>query len=140
MKGMTSMYRVNILEDKLKELTETELGIRGAVVVSLEGFVVAAHVPAETGTYQSFTTTDTAQVAAMAATLFALGEQTLARLAQGTIERLMVEGASGAMIVYPINRGAVLAAMVGKKAKMGLALVTVARTAGELDGILEGVG
>ena len=135
---MASIYRVNILEDKLKELTDAALGIRGAVIVSIEGFVVAAHVPANVGSYESFTATDTPQVAAIAATLFALGEQTLSRLAQGKIERLLVEGKAGAIITYPINEDAVLAAMVVKEAKMGLALLATARTAGELADILEG--
>lgn len=136
---MASVYRVNILEDKLKALTDATLGIRGAVIVSIEGFVVAAHVQGKSRADHSFAAPDTPQVAAMAATLFALGEQTLSRLAQGKIERLLVEGIAGAMIVYPINHDAVLAAMVTKDAKMGLALLGAARTAGELADILEGV-
>jgi predicted regulator of Ras-like GTPase activity (Roadblock/LC7/MglB family) len=136
---MASVYRVNILEDKLKELYQTTPGIRGAVIVSVEGFVVAAYSPIERIGRTTFSATDMPQVAAMSATLFALGEQALVRLAQGTIERLMIEGASGAMIVYPINPDAALAAMVEKKAKMGLTLLAVARAAEELGSILSGV-
>jgi predicted regulator of Ras-like GTPase activity (Roadblock/LC7/MglB family) len=74
----------------------------------------------------------------MAATLIALGEQALTRLAQGEIERLLVEGYSGAMIVYPINRSAALAAMVDKKAKLGLTLLTISQAASFFGGILSG--
>jgi uncharacterized protein len=137
---MPTMYRVDILESKLKEMMERTSGIQGTVVVSIEGFVVAAYPPADhhadmRGTYHR---TSTPQIAAMAATMVALGEQTLTRLAQGKIQRLMVEGEDGAMIVYPINRNAALAAMIDKKAKVGLTLMAIARTAVTLGDILAG--
>jgi uncharacterized protein len=101
--------------------------------------VVAAYPPAEHGDYHSAShATSTPQVAAMAATLIALSEQTLTRLAQGAIERLMIEGEDGAMIVYPINRKAALAAMIDKKAKIGLTLMAVKRTAAALADVLSG--
>jgi predicted regulator of Ras-like GTPase activity (Roadblock/LC7/MglB family) len=59
-------------------------------------------------------------------------------LAQGEIERLLVEGHSGAMIVYPINRNAALAAMVDKKAKLGLTLLTVSQAANFFGSVLSG--
>lgn len=134
---MVSIYRVDILEDKLRELTESVSGILGTVIVSYEGFVVAAYPPAESDT-GSYRATNTPQVAAMAATLIALGEQTLTRLSQGNIERLLIEGDNGAMIVYPINRNAALAAMVDKQAKLGLTLFAIARAATFFGDILSG--
>ena len=136
---MSSIYRVNLLEDKLKTLHEITPGIRGAAIVSLEGFVVAAYAPIERVGRATVAATDMPQVAAMAATLLALGEQALARLAQGDVERLLVEGVAGAMIVYPINRDAALAAMVEKDAKIGLTLLSVSRTANALEDILSGI-
>jgi predicted regulator of Ras-like GTPase activity (Roadblock/LC7/MglB family) len=132
---MVNVYRVDILEDKLRELTESIPGVQGTVIVSFEGFVVAAYPPADGDSYQA---TSTPQVAAMAATLIALGEEALTRLSQGKIERLLVEGNSGAMIVYPINRNAALAAMVDKQAKLGLTLLTVAHAAAFFGSILSG--
>jgi predicted regulator of Ras-like GTPase activity (Roadblock/LC7/MglB family) len=132
---MVNVYRVDILEDRLRELAESMPGIQGAVIVSIEGFVVAAYPPAD----EDFThATSTPQIAAMAATLVALGEEALTRLAQGKIERLLVEGEAGAMIVYPINRNAALAAMVDKKAKLGLTLLTVAQAASFFGNVLSG--
>ncbi|HSH04845.1 MAG TPA: roadblock/LC7 domain-containing protein [Anaerolineae bacterium] len=134
---MVTGYRINILEKKLQELTEEMPSIQGAVIVSIEGFIVAAYPTTDTIT-QTMARTDTPQVAAMAATLFALGEQTLNRLAQGQVERLMIEGERGAMIVYPINQNAALAAMVSKGAKMGLALLAVARASEFFAQVLSG--
>ena len=131
---MLNVYREELLEERLKVLTESVPGIEGAVIVSTEGFVVAAHAP-DSGTELMG---NTPQVAAMSATLMALGEQTLTRLAQGKISRLLVEGEDGAMIVYPINKNAALAAMVAKGAKMGLSLMAVARAADIFADILEG--
>jgi uncharacterized protein len=136
---MARVYRVDILEEKLKQLAATVPGIQGTVIVSVEGFVVAAYPPADTSSMgNNYHPTSTPQVAAMAATLIALGEQTLTRLAQGAIERLMIEGTEGAMIVYPINQNAALAAMVSKEAKIGLTLMAVARSAAFFADILSG--
>lgn len=136
---MVNVYRVDILESKLKQLMESTPGVQGTVIVSVEGFVVAAYPPPDHGDGDgAYHPTSTPQVAAMAATLIALGEQTLTRLAQGKIERLMVEGEDGAIIVYPINRNAALAAMIDKKAKIGLALMAVSRAATFLADILSG--
>ena len=132
---MVNVYRVDILEDRLRELTESVPGIMGTVIVSIEGFVVAAYPPADEDLSQP---TSTPQIAAMAATLIALGEEALTRLAQGKIERLLIEGENGAMIVYPINRNAALAAMVDKRAKLGLTLLTVAQAASFFVNVLSG--
>ena len=74
----------------------------------------------------------------MAAALIGLGEQTLARLAQGQMQRLLIEGQDGAIIVYPINQNAALATMVTKGAKMGLVLMAIARAATAFGDILSG--
>jgi predicted regulator of Ras-like GTPase activity (Roadblock/LC7/MglB family) len=74
----------------------------------------------------------------MAATLIALGERTLSRLAQGEMIRLLVEGNDGAMLVVPANRRASVAVMVGKEAKMGLVLYALQQSAGKISSILEG--
>ena len=132
---MFNVYREELLEERLKRLTESVAGIEGAVIVSVEGFVVAAYAPQEHG---HELVGNTPQVAAMSATLMALGEQTLSRLAQGKIARLLVEGEAGAMIVYPINKNAALAALVNKSAKMGLSLMAVSRAATIFADILDG--
>ncbi|MBK9049581.1 MAG: roadblock/LC7 domain-containing protein [Chloroflexi bacterium] len=136
---MVNIYRVNILEDRLRQLTEAVPGIMGTVIVSIEGFVVAAYPPSEQSSLASaIDMSSTSQVAAMAAALIALGEQTLGRLAQGQMERLLIEGGEGAIIVYPINQNAALAAMVDKNAKMGMVLVAIARAAAAFGDVLSG--
>jgi predicted regulator of Ras-like GTPase activity (Roadblock/LC7/MglB family) len=74
----------------------------------------------------------------MAATLIALGERTLGRLAQGEMMRLLIEGNDGGMLVVPANKRASIAAMVNRKAKMGLVLYALQQSTKKISGILEG--
>jgi predicted regulator of Ras-like GTPase activity (Roadblock/LC7/MglB family) len=131
------VYKTDLLEEALKELCSKLEGVQGAVIVSIEGFVVAAYTPRE-GEMDEEGPTSSPQVAAMAATLIALGERTLARLAQGEMIRLLIEGNDGGMLVVPANRRASVAVMVGRDAKMGLVLYALQQSAGKISSILEG--
>ncbi len=134
---MAQVYRTDLLEEALKKMCIKLEGVQGAVIVSIEGFVVAAYTPYE-GDMDEEGPTSSPQVAAMAATLIALGERTLSRLAQGEMIRLLIEGNDGGMLVVPANRRASVAIMVGKEAKMGLALYALKQSAHTISNILEG--
>jgi hypothetical protein len=134
---MPQVYRTDLLEEALKEMCAKLQGIQGAVIVSIEGFVVAAYTPHE-GDMDEDSPTSSPQVAAMAATLIALGERTLSRLAQGGMLRLLIEGSDGGMIVVPTDRRASIAVMVGREAKMGLVLYALQQNAKKISEILGG--
>lgn len=133
---MAQIYRTDLLEETLKELCAKLEGIQGAVIVSIEGFVVASYTPNEDDEEEG--PTSSPQVAAMAATLIALGERTLSRLAQGDMIRLLIEGNDGGMLVVPANRRASVAVMVGREAKMGLVLYALQQSTRKISAILEG--
>jgi predicted regulator of Ras-like GTPase activity (Roadblock/LC7/MglB family) len=134
---MVQVYKTDLLEEALKDMCAKLEGIQGAVIVSIEGFVVAAYTPLEADLDEEGPTSSP-QVAAMAATLIALGERTLSRLAQGEMMRLLIEGNDGAMLVVPANRRASVAVMVGSEAKMGLVLYALQQNAQKISDILEG--
>lgn len=134
---MAQVYKTDLLEEALQELCARLEGVQGAVIVSIEGFVVAAYAPHESDMDEEGPTSSP-QVAAMAATLIALGERTLSRLAQGEMLRLLIEGNDGGMLVVPANRRASVAVMVGREAKMGLVLYALQQAAGKISDILEG--
>ncbi len=134
---MAQVYRTDLLEENLKELCSRLDGVQGAVIVSIEGFVVASYTPG-TSDDEEEGPTSSPQVAAMAATLIALGERTLSRLAQGEMIRLLVEGNDGGMLVVPANRRASVAVMVGREAKMGLVLYALQQSTRKISAILEG--
>lgn len=135
---MAQVYKTDLLEEALKELCNKLEGVQGAVIVSIEGFVVASYSPHESDMEDEEGPTSSPQVAAMAATLIALGERTLSRLAQGEMIRLLIEGNDGGMLVVPADRRSSVAVMVGTEAKMGLVLYGLQQTAKKVSEILEG--
>jgi predicted regulator of Ras-like GTPase activity (Roadblock/LC7/MglB family) len=129
-------YRVQLLEEILQQLHATVGGLFGTVVVSTEGFVVAAY--AGDGRSRLENPIDSPQIAAMAASIIALGERVLGRLSRGEIDRILLDGSEGGIVVVPVGREAALAAMVSKEAKLGLVMYEVRRTANEVEKVLAG--
>lgn len=134
---MAQVYKTDLLEEALEEMCSKLEGVQGAVIVSIEGFVVAAFTPRDSDMDEEGPTSSP-QVAAMAATLIALGERTLSRLAQGDMLRLLIEGSDGGMLVVPANQRASVAVMVGREAKMGLVLYALQQSSRKISTILEG--
>ena len=138
---MAIVYRTDKLEAALEQLCKKLDRVQGAVIVSIEGFVVAAYEASQSltnGQTDEDAAANSPQVAAMAATLIALGERTLARLGQGDLQRLMIEGDQGAMLVVPASDRAAVALMVENDAKMGLSFYALRSAAEEISLILEG--
>jgi len=131
---MVREYRSETLERTLRTLHTAVPGIIASVIVNIDGLLVSAYPP---GNDDNFTENPTSspQVAAMAATLIGLAERTLGRLAQGDLERLLMEGEDGVMIVYPAGRAA-LAVLVEKDVKMGMVLYAAARARNDVIKIL----
>ena len=131
---MVREYRSEILERTLRTLHTAVPGILASVVVNIDGLLVSAYPP---GNEDNLTENPTSspQVAAMAATLIGLAERTLGRLAQGELERLLMEGEEGVMVVYPAGRAA-LAVLVAKDVKMGNVLYAAARARDDVMKIL----
>ena len=71
----------------------------------------------------------------MSATLIGLAERTLKRLAQGELERLLMEGEEGVMVVYPAGRAS-LAVLVDKDARIARVLFAAKKAAAEIAEIL----
>jgi predicted regulator of Ras-like GTPase activity (Roadblock/LC7/MglB family) len=131
---MVREYRSEILERTLRTLHVAVPGILASVIVNIDGLLVSAYPP---GNEDNLTENPTSspQVAAMAATLIGLAERTLGRLAQGDLERLLMEGEDGVMVVYPAGRAA-LAVLVAKDVKMGNVLYAAARARDDVMKIL----
>jgi len=129
-------YRSEDLESELKKLHTLVDGVKATVIVNIDGLLVAAYPPGnDDNPYEN--PTSSPQVAAMAATLIGLAEKTLGRLAQGELERLLMEGEEGTMVVYPAGRAAV-AVLVVKTAHMGHVLYATKQAAAEVKTILGG--
>lgn len=129
-----TQYRSDALEEKLRTLYAIVDGVKAAVIVNKDGLLVAAYPPGnEDNPHEN--PTSSPQVAAMSATLISLAERTLGRLAQGDLERLMMEAEEGVMVVYPAGRAS-LAVLAAKDARMAYVLYAAKRAAQEIAGIL----
>ena len=131
---MTQQYRSEALEDKLKTLHAIVEGVKATVIVNVDGLLVAAY-PAGDEENPHENPTSSPQVAAMSATLIGLAERTLGRLAQGELERLLMEGELGVMVVYPAGRAS-LAVLVEKDARIAHVLYAAKMAAREVAEIL----
>jgi predicted regulator of Ras-like GTPase activity (Roadblock/LC7/MglB family) len=131
---MTRQYRSEALEEKLKTLHTVVDGVKATVIVNVDGLLVASY-PAGDGDNPHQNPTSSPQVAAMAATLIGLAERTLKRLAQGELERLLMQGQDGVMVVYPAGRAS-LAVLVEKDASIAHVLFAARKAAAEIMEIL----
>lgn len=133
---MTQQFRGEALEDELRKLHDIIEGVKSSVIVNNDGLLVASY-PGEDDENPHNNPTSSPQVAAMSATLIGLAEKTLGRLAQGDLERLLMEAEEGTMVVYPAGRASV-AVLVEKTAHMGQVLYATKRAADEVERILGG--
>src|SRR5262245_1075466 len=131
---MAQEYRSEKLEESLRKLHQAVVGIKATVIVNIDGLLVAAF-PAGDEDNPHENPTSSPQVAAMSATLIGLAERTLGRLAQGDLERLLMEGQEGVMVVYPAGRASV-AVLVEKNARLAHVLTATRIAASEVQEIL----
>ena len=110
------------LTEVLRGFQAAAPGVLGSAVVSVDGFAIASELPGSV---------EERRVSAMSAAMLALGEQTANEFEHGGLERVFVEGAEGYTIVTSAGPDAVLAAIAGKDAKLGLIFLQMGRT-GEL--------
>jgi predicted regulator of Ras-like GTPase activity (Roadblock/LC7/MglB family) len=129
-------FRQELIDDILRKLHTAVQGIKASVVVNRDGLLVASYPPGDEEDPLA-NPTSSPQVAAMSATLIGLAERTLGRLEQGELERLLMEGEDGVMVVYPAGR-ATLAVLVDKEQKLGPVLYAAARSAKDVAEILQG--
>jgi len=105
------------LHRSLEDLTKQTPDIRGAVLVSNEGFLVASTID------------EGEMVGPIASNLFDLADKAVQRLLQGTLQRIVVDASEGTIAAVPAGPHAVLVTVVNKQAKLGVALELMARWA-----------
>jgi predicted regulator of Ras-like GTPase activity (Roadblock/LC7/MglB family) len=131
---MATRYRIELLQDALSALCHRVCGVEQAVMTSLEGFVVASYPSSDD---ESESPLPSPKIAATAASAVALGEGSLQRLEHGGLERLIIEGETGSVIIHPIRGAdAALIAITAKDAKMGLVSLAMRQSIAALESIL----
>ncbi|MCC6616723.1 MAG: roadblock/LC7 domain-containing protein [Anaerolineae bacterium] len=131
---MSQESRSAALERTLKTLHAAVDGVKATVIVNIDGLLVAAYPPTDDeNPHQN--PTSSPQVAAMSATLVGLAEKTLGRLAQGQLERLLMEGEEGVIVIFPAGRAS-LAVLAEKGSRLSHVLYAAKKAASEVESVL----
>ena len=99
------------ITEVLRGLRTSSPEIIGAVVVSLEGFLIASVAPSEI---------DEELVSGMAAALLGVGQRISAQLMRAAMDQTYVKSEKGYVILNSVGEDAVLVLLVSKDAKLGL--------------------
>ncbi len=134
---MPREYREQRLVRVLREqIYESIAGVQEAVIVTNDGLVVAAY-PGEANVENAHKMVGSSHwIAALAAEIIAQSRRAFGELAQGAVNRVLIEGQAGSMIVVPAGTQAALAVMVAPDIKLGLAMYQIARIAAQLGELL----
>jgi hypothetical protein len=117
------------LETMLKDLETTAGDIEGSAVVRNDGLIVAFAMPRNT---------DETLVAAMSAALLNIGTRTTKELARGDLEKVIVSGTKGDVVLVGAGRDSILSSVTRPSANLGLVLVEMKKTSGKLAGLISG--
>ncbi len=109
------------LDDLMKQTPE----ISGALIVSTDGFLVAAAVE------------DADPIGPIAANLFDLSEKAAQRLNQGDVQRVIVDACEGTLAAVPAGPHAMLVSVVRKQVKLGIVLELMTRAAKVIAELME---
>jgi len=115
------------LEELLMELTRSVKGILAAVIVDSQGLPISSIMPQ--GIEEEL-------IAAMTATILSVSQNALKELGQGTIEKIMVEGDNGSLILRNAGENAILAVLVDNKSNIGLIFYALKKFSKRIESVL----
>ena len=115
----------------LKDFYEKLPGIEITAVVSVEGLPISSYPDELPGG------ADSTRVAAMTAAMLALGERAMLEVGYQEMDRILVEGPTGNLIVISAGSSAVLTVTAKKSLKIGLLFYDMKKCANEIAKILE---
>ncbi len=110
--------RADMLNSILNELNGTSADIEASGVVSTDGLMMAAQMPAEL---------DEDRIGAMSAAMLSLGDRTAQELSRGSLEQVLIKGEHGYVLMTGAGDEAVVTVMAKPKAKLGLIFLDVKR-------------
>ncbi len=110
----------DLLTSVLNELNGTSADIEASGIISTDGLMMAAVLPAGL---------DEDRVGAMSAAMLSLGDRTAQELNRGDLEQVLIKGENGYILMTYAGDEAVLTVMAKPKAKLGLIFLDVKRAA-----------
>ncbi len=121
------MSRVDELNNILSNLKASTSDIEACAVVSEDGLIIASALPQDV---------EEARVAAMSAAILSIGTRTVTELSRGKLERLLVDGDDGNIVIMHAGEHAALVSLARKNSKLGLIFLELTRAAEDIKRIL----
>lgn len=115
-----SKSRSEEMVETLRTMQVAAPGIEASAVVSVDGLIMASALPVEV---------EEDRVSAMSAAMLSLGERIAGELGRGGLDQVYIRGDDGFTILTAVGDEAVLTALAGKKAKLGLIFLEMRRAA-----------
>lgn len=115
------------IHQTLEDLNGSSADIEASALVSIDGLLIDAAMP------QGM---DEDRIGAMSAALLSLGERTARELGRGRLERVLVQGEHGYVIMTAAGEEAVLTVLTRAEVKLGLAFLDIKRAAQALGRIV----
>ncbi|WP_150049927.1 MULTISPECIES: roadblock/LC7 domain-containing protein [Methylomonas] len=112
--------KADLLTSVLTELNGTSADIEASGVISTDGLMMAAVLPANM---------DEDRVGAMSAAMLSLGDRTAQELNRGELEQVLIKGKRGYVLMTYAGHEAVLTVLAKPNAKLGLIFLDVKRAA-----------
>jgi predicted regulator of Ras-like GTPase activity (Roadblock/LC7/MglB family) len=122
-----SSHRAQLINQALEGLKSSSADIEACALISIDGLLIDAVMP------QGM---DEDRIGAMSAALLSLGERTARELGRGRLERVLVQGEHGYVIMTAAGDEAVLTVLTKAEVKLGLAFLDIKRAAQTLGGIV----
>lgn len=119
--------RTEQFQQILADLNGSTADIEASALISVDGLMMESAMP------QGM---DEDRVGAMSAALLSLGERTARELARGSLERVLVQGQDGYVIMTSAGSEAVLTVLAKSNAKLGLIFLDIKRAAKALSQIV----
>ena len=115
--------RTQQMVDRLREFQASSPDIEASAVVSVDGLSIASALPRNV---------EEDRVSAMSAAMLSLGERIAGELGRGNLEQVYIKGQSGYVILMAVGYEAVLTALAGQEAKLGLVFLDMRRAVEDL--------
>ncbi|MCZ2090429.1 MAG: roadblock/LC7 domain-containing protein [Burkholderiales bacterium] len=112
--------RTDMFQQVLEELKSSSADVEASALISTDGLMIASALP------QGM---DEDRVGAMSAALLSLGDRAASELARGTLERVLLQGEKGYVIMTACGNEAVLTVLAKHNAKLGLLFLDIKRAA-----------
>lgn len=128
--------RGKALESLLNRLVHASVDLEGAVLVSLEGLVMATAWSSEEQK-QALQGLDASRIGAVACRAFEQSDQATEMLDQGELERMILASSRGNVIITRAGAGALCVVLLHPEAKLGVASVEAMRISRQIAGLLD---